>query len=190
MSRFKAGDRVQVCVRLPEKPSLFAILTPPTFARLAGRTVTISEVLDPELEFYRIREDGGRYCYPGEYFHAVPEQREPALEKRRWSEEELNRAARMVCALLLRPDPDGQAVCCRFIDLVTPYAKGEKKQGKPRVLLLRAGLLDDEIEVFCANADDRDEPNVIIGMLVCLCKARGIAVPDWIRRPRKEERPA
>lgn len=185
MSKFKVGEKVHVVRNLREISSIFAIFTPPTMGRLLGTTVTIADIPDPEVEFYNIKEDKGRYIYSGDYFRKIPDRKAAEKKPHRWTETELDEARQLICLLLLMREPDGAAdVSYRFIDLVTPYKTGKLKHGAPRILLLRSTLFGSDIQVFTGTADEHDEPNTTIGTLVCLCKAKGVMIPDWVMRSK------
>lgn len=174
MKPFTAGDRVQLAKNAVEMRSTFTVSVPRI--DFLGSTVTILDRPYPEQDLYRIKEDGGKYLYAGNCFtrQAV----------HRWSEKEIAAAQRLICKLLIQPGPKDKAGDSYFfIDLVTPSLTKELASGRPRVLLAKTTLLSEDIKLFTGTANELDEPNLYIGMAVCLCKAKGVPIPNWIAHP-------
>ena len=189
MMNFKPGDKVRVISSLKNLNALNLFILPLSAHELFGKTVTI---LDQPIEgwpLYRIQEDGGHHLYPASFFSKHVAQTKKQF-RHKWTDEELSEARRLICDLLVSPDkrhsPDASY---RFIDLVTPYLTGELSDGKPRVMLIRVSLKGLDFHVYSGIASPYDEPNVLIGMAVCLCKAKGMDIPEWIMRPTESKEP-
>lgn len=189
MMNFKPGEKVCVISSGKGLNDLTRFLLPLSAHELFGKTVTI---LDQPIEgwpLYRIHEDGGHHIYPASFF-SKPNGHARKQPRHKWTDKELTEARRLICDLLVYPDkrhsPDASY---RFVDLVTPYLTGELSEGKPRVMLIRVSLKGLDVHVYSGIASPYDEPNVLIGMAVCLCKAKGVDIPDWIMHPTEKKEP-
>ena len=190
MSKYRPGDAVQIVTNLWEARKRGQIYFPPTIMPLLGKHVMIAEVVDGmENDLYFIFEDGQRFMYPVRVFmeDAEPLPSERADSVRHWSDEEIARAQSLICELLALPESGENAgAAYRFIDLVS-QDQTRNPNVRPCVLLLQSSLSAQDIKVYAGTADEHDEPNVYIGMAVCLCKAKHRPIPKWIMRPSKKK---
>lgn len=187
MKDFKPGEKVRTVSSLSELNDLSRFLVPLSAYSMLDKTVTILDQPIADWPLLRIREDGGQHLYPANFFKPLTPD-EQKKHYHRWTEKELDEARRLICILLTCPDKDlSPDASYRFVDLITPWEKGELKEGKPRVLLIRTGMKDMDVRIYSGVAGPCDEPNVLIGMLVCLCKAKDVSIPDWIMHPMEKK---
>lgn len=186
MRYFKPNQKVHTVSSMDAVNDISRFLLPSQAHELLNSDVTI---LDQPIEgwpLYRIHEDGGHHLYPCSFFLDTTRKKPKGVHH--WSDKELEDARSLICRLLVAPDghlcPDASY---RFVDLVTPYKLGKMQEGKPRVMLIRTSLKGLDIKVYTGVASDYDEPNVLIGMAVCLCKAKDVKIPDWIMHPGEKK---
>lgn len=185
---YKVGDKVRMINSLDEIDPFFALFAPVTIDQTLGKVVTLQRQPIASESVFTIEEDGGNHLYASCFFAGhVPQTTQESMP-RHWSHDEIDRAMRLICRLLIMPEKEEQpGVSYRFVDLITPYLERKLKHGRPRVLLLRSSLFGVQTEVFTGSADSHDEPNIYIGMAVCLCKAKEFPIPAWIiEHDRKE----
>lgn len=187
MKQFKPDEKVRTVAAMDDINNISRFLLPMNAYELLNKVVTI---LDQPIEgwpLYRIHEDGGHHLYPASFFKELsrPEKKKTVHH---WSEKELDDARKLICDLLIAPDkhlcPDASY---RFVDLITPHKMGEMQDGKPRVMLIRTSMKGLDIKVYTGISSEHDEPNVLIGMAVCLCKCKGVEIPGWIMHPTEKQ---
>ncbi len=187
MKSYKPGEKVRAVSSLREINDVSRYLIPAPACEMLGELVTIRDQPIPDWPLYRIEEDGGKYLYPVAFFKQVS--KEKSKDKQHiWTEKELAEARLLICELLTVPDkhrsPDAYY---RFVDLVTPYKTGQLKEGSPRVLLVRTAMRGLDVHVYSGVACPKDEPSLLIGMVVCLCKAKNVPIPQWILHPTERQ---
>lgn len=190
MNPYVHGQKVTVISSFSDLDDVTRFLLPITSYGLLGKVVTILDQPIPDWPLYRIEEDGGHHLYPARFFKPADPAPKPS-DQHKWTDEELDKARRLICELLICPDkhhcPDASY---RFVDLVTPYLTGKLKDGKPRVLLIRTSMRGLDVHVYSGIPSPHDEPDTLIGMAVCLCKAKGKDIPEWILHPTDKKAPA
>lgn len=186
MKTFLSGERVRAVSSLSEINDAFRRLIPAPACEMLGELVTIRDQPIPDWPLYHIEEDGGRFLYPSSFFKSAKKKEKP--QRHVWTEKELDTARSLICTLLAASDgrrnPDAYY---RFVDLVTPYQDGELTEGSPRVLLVRTSMQGLDIHVYSGVSSPKDEPNLLVGMAVCLCKAKHVPIPDWILHPAEHK---
>lgn len=186
MKSYQPGERVRAVSSLSEINDVSKYLIPAPACEMLGELVTIRDQPIPDWPLYRIEEDGGRFLYPVAFFKPAKKVEKP--QRHVWTDKELDAARSLICMLLAAPDahrsPDAYY---RFVDLVTPYENGKLKEGSPRMLLVRTSMQGLDVHVYSGVPSPKDEPSLLIGMAVCLCKAKHVPIPEWILHPAENK---
>lgn len=187
MNKFKVGDLVRV--NLPKnKGSIF------WGDQVNGKIYRVKSVDDSGFIYYL--EDGKGFGYAEKWLEATdtvqifidpsdPKSAHAAVSKvckewkdkqRDWTEEEIKEAKRLSDEMVLELFHAGKSPMFSYSGCGNTVS----------FVLMKFGMwLGAYGEAYCAKVRGKDIPNLDIGKCVCLCKATGREIPDFILRKNR-----
>lgn len=187
MNKFKVGDLVRV--NLPKTMgSMF------WGSQVIGKTYRVKSVDDSGDVYYL--EDGYSFRYVENWLEAAdtvqifidpsdPKSAHSAVSKackewkdkqRYWTEEEIKEAERLSDEMVLELFHAGKSPMFSYSGCGNTVSEVKMKFGT---------WVGTYGEAYCAKVRGKDIPNLDIGKCVCLCKATGREIPDFILRKNR-----
>lgn len=191
MNKFKVGDLVKVNLPKYEGSMFWGI-------QVNGKIYRVKSVDDSGYVYYL--EDGYSFRYAEKWLEATdavqifidpsdPKAAHAAVSKackewkdkhRDWTEEEIKEAERLSDEIVLELFHAGKSPMFAYSGCGNTVS--EVKMKFETWVGTWVGTYG---EAYCAKVHGKDIPNLVIGKCVCLCKATGREIPDFILRKNR-----